>query len=306
MLCLVVPPLLALGCAAAILPDEAIVHNGQGAALLAAGELDDAEASFRLALEYHPRFTEARVNLGTVALARGDLPAAERELRGALRLDEDQAQAWANLGVALEMQGRHDEAREAWLSALRIDPGLPNPRRSLARSLARDGDAVAARAHLARLLRLTPTDHETAALLAWCELRLGRPRQALARAERSLAIEATHAPALVVRGAARAVGGDLDGAVTDLERAADDPIVGHHARVRLAAVLALSGAHARAEALAAAVLRERPDDPGAHLVAGWAALEAGSNDRAAGHARRALAAAPELEAARALLARARP
>ncbi len=69
------------GCGGGVLSPEAVEHNGRGAELLAAGELDGAEARFHLAVEYHPRFPEPRANLGVVALERGSLARAERHLR---------------------------------------------------------------------------------------------------------------------------------------------------------------------------------------------------------------------------------
>ena len=57
------------GCAAsAPLPPKAVDLNREGAAALAAGDLEVAEARLALALEFHPRFTEAWVNLGLLEM----------------------------------------------------------------------------------------------------------------------------------------------------------------------------------------------------------------------------------------------
>ncbi|MFW6050854.1 MAG: tetratricopeptide repeat protein [Myxococcota bacterium] len=256
------------GCAGATpLPPEAVEHNAAGAEALAGGRLDDAEARFRLALEYHPQFTEPRANLGLVALERGDLPAAESHLRGAIELNGDFAEAWANLGVVLERRGRDDGAREAYERALSIQPGLVPARRNLARLLVRTGRLGAARAHLMRLVQIEPSDLAARALLAHVELRLGRPAAAQVRAAAVLDEEPGHPVALLVRGVARAHRGDLDGAVRDLQRLSDDPVVGRHARLRLAAVHALRGERDRARTLLAPLVAETPDDPAVQLVA---------------------------------------
>src|SRR5690348_2662771 len=115
--------ILLVGCGGGALPRVAIEHNTAGATLLAEGDLDQAEARFRLALEYHPRFAEPRANLGLVALQRGDLPAAEENLRAAIRLNDDFAEAWANLGVVLVRRGHRREGRQAFEHALGVDPG---------------------------------------------------------------------------------------------------------------------------------------------------------------------------------------
>ena len=72
--------LLCAGCAGG-LPPVAVAaqrHNDAGTELLAGNHLDDAEARFRLALEYHPHFAEAHLNLGLLLLARGRIKAAIR------------------------------------------------------------------------------------------------------------------------------------------------------------------------------------------------------------------------------------
>jgi len=296
--------LSATGCATTPLPPQAMAHNRAGAEHLRAGRLDEAEARFRLALEYHPAFSEPHANLGVVALERGDLVSAEAHLRSAIRLREDFAQAWGNLGVVFDRTHRGAEAVRVFERALSIDPGIASIRRNLAFLLARRGELGPARAHLVRLLELTPRDVDASSLLAYCELRLGRPRAALERAERVLAERPTAARALVVRGVARAMTRDLDGAVADLERGVRDPIVGRDARTRLAAVLVIRGDEERAEVLLRALLRERERDAAVHLVAATRSLAVGDATGGARHARRALAIEPRLAQARVLLAQA--
>ena len=282
------------------LPPEAIAHNAAGAALLAEGHLDDAEARFRLALEYQPRFPEPRANLGTVAMARGQLEEAEAHLRGAIELNEDFAEAWSNLGIVLEGLGREGEAEEAYEEALAARPGLPNPRRNLAALMIRQSRFEPARAHLMRLVQVTPEDAIAQALLAYVEVRLGRPREGERRAALALAIDAEDPVALTVRGLARAHRGELRAAAADLAGAAHDPLVGFEARLRLAAVEALRGELAAAEALVAGLMEERPEDAGVHLVAAHLALARGLPRRARRHAERALDAAPDLREAQAI------
>src|SRR5262245_48488340 len=65
---------LLLGCSSIPpLPPKALELNRLGAAALAAGDFDAAEARLSVALEYSPRFTEAWVNLGYVEMRRGKL-----------------------------------------------------------------------------------------------------------------------------------------------------------------------------------------------------------------------------------------
>ncbi|MCB9633174.1 MAG: tetratricopeptide repeat protein [Sandaracinus sp.] len=285
------------------LPPPAVAHNLEGTTLLEGGDLDGAEARFRLALEYHPRFAEPRANLGLVLLARGDLEGAERELRAALSLDPDFDEAWSGLGVVLDARGQRVEAAEAWERALSIDPGLVAARRNLADTRIRLGQLVEARAQLMRLVQLERGDglSRATALLAYCELRLGRKITARETAERVLAVEPDHAIARVVRGSLHAEAGRPRLAIADLLVAIDDPLVGFDARLRIATIQVSSGAHEEATPLVHALLREAPEAPGVRLVAAWHAAGLGRWDEAAAHARSALRDR-NVEAARTVLA----
>jgi Flp pilus assembly protein TadD len=259
---------LTAGCATAGLHPEAVEHNRVGADLFQAGKLDQAEARFRLALEFHARFAEPRANLGLVSLARGDLEAAEHHLRGAVTLNEDFALAWANLGVVLDRQGRLAAARSAYQQALSIDPAVLDARRNLAVLHLRKGELALARAQLMRLSELRTDAAEIHALLGYTELRLGRRAEADARIEQSLAIDRQCALALVARGIALAFDGEFDAAIADLTRASTDPSVGDQARLRLVAVYLASGDRVRARRLLGDLRRRGITGPAlAHLSA---------------------------------------
>lgn len=293
-----------VGCASASrLPPPAVAHTREGVHLLGTDELDAAEARFRLALEYHPRFAEPRANLGLVLLRRGDLEGAERELRTAISLDPDFDEAWSGLGVVMQTRGDLEAAAEAWERALAIDPGLVDARRNLADLHLRQGQLPEARAQLVRLTQLDRGEGlvRATALLAHCELRLGRPLAARVIAERVLAAHPEYAIARVVRGALHAEAGRPQLALADLVVAVDDPVVGFDARLRIASLHVVTGEPEAASDLVDALLREAPDAPGVRLVAAWHAARLGRWDDAAAHARFALRAR-DLEAARTVLA----
>jgi tetratricopeptide (TPR) repeat protein len=285
------------------LPPPAIDHNREGVVLLEAGDLDGAEARFRLALEYHPRFAEPRANLGLVLLRRGDLDGAENELRTAIALDPAFDEAWSGLGVVLEARGDRAAAAEAWEHALSIDPGLVAARRNLADVRIRDGHFAEARAQLVRLAQLERGEGlaRAQALLGYCELRLGRPIAAREQAERVLIDHPDHRVARVVRGALHAEAGRTQLAMVDLLAAVDDPLVGFDARLRIATLHVAGGAHDEATELVHELLREAPSAPAVRLLAAWHAAGLGRWDDAAAHARAALAER-DVEAARTVLA----
>ncbi|MFN7702552.1 MAG: tetratricopeptide repeat protein, partial [Deltaproteobacteria bacterium] len=181
----------------------------RGALLLEAGQLEEAEASLRLALEVDPASALAHANLGLVRLARGDLEGAEAALRGAIHVREDFVEAWSGLGVVLERRGRIPDAQGAYERALSIDPTSPGPRLWLARLLVRRGQIVAARAHLLRLVALLPDDAEALGLLAWAELRVDRPGAAAELVARALEIEPEASAARFTEALLRARRGEL-------------------------------------------------------------------------------------------------
>ena len=295
-------------CGASSLPRVAIDHDRAGAEHLAAGRLDAAEARFRLALEYRPSFAEAHANLGLVALARGRLAQAEQHLETAVELNSDFAVAWADLGVVHERMSERDPerlvaARHDFEQALSIDPGQTGARRNLAFLLARIALFTEARAHLLRLAELTPHDAEALGVLAWCELRLGRPVVAEERAAEALDVDPEAATPRLVRGAARAQRGDLDGAAEDLLQAADRSVLGREARVRLATVEALRGHTDDADHLVRELLREDELDPAVRLAAAVVALSREDGVGARRHAEAAVRLRPDLREARTLLAR---
>lgn len=296
--------LFLIGCGSTTLSPLARAHNATGAALLAEGDLERAEANLRLALEYAPSLPEAHLNLGVVALRRGHLAEAEEELRLAVALDEGLGEAWGNLGVVLGSEGRTDEAEAAYVAALRIHPGLAFARRNLARLLLEGGRYTEARAQLLRLLEVDEGDRESQAVLAWCELLLGRPDAGRARVAAAFAPDGEGpAVAHLVRAILALADGDLASAEVDLAAADEDPGLHREVALRRAAIEVITGDHAAAIARLGPLLEADPLDAAAHLLLARAAEGLGEADEAARHARRALELVPGLREAERILGR---
>jgi tetratricopeptide (TPR) repeat protein len=122
--------------AAAIAPDDFHVHYDLGNLLLATGLADDAESSYRRALELNPALRQARINLGTLLARRGDLEGALAQFEAADRQFPDFTAAKVNRAHILQMLGRPDEAIPLYEQALALQPGLPAARDGLERALA--------------------------------------------------------------------------------------------------------------------------------------------------------------------------
>lgn len=160
------------------LPPEAIALNDEGIGYLARGDLETADARFRLALEYNPHFVEALVNLGLVELERGNFTRAGQLLERARRINEHVAQPHHGLGVLDERVGDREGAARHYRAALAVDPGFAPARLNLARLLFDASELYHAKEEFAKLTQVAPWLAEAHAGLAESLIRLGRRREA--------------------------------------------------------------------------------------------------------------------------------
>jgi tetratricopeptide (TPR) repeat protein len=160
------------------LPPKALALNRAGAAAIAAGDLETAEARIALALEYNARFTEAWVNLGLVEMMRGNFAKARRHFVRARDLNPDLPAPHHALGVLSERELDTTEAERGYRAALKVDPGFPPARIDLARSLFRRGAWQEAREQFLRATEVAPDVADGWSGLAETLLRLDRPDEA--------------------------------------------------------------------------------------------------------------------------------
>jgi tetratricopeptide (TPR) repeat protein len=171
--------LLASACAhEAPLPPKAVMLNTAGAQALARGDLESAEASLSVAIEYSPRFVEAWVNLGYVELRRGNFDQARRDFLEARALNRDLPAPHHALGVLAEAQAKGPDAESFYRDALKVDPGFAPSRANLARRLFGRGQYENAREQFQRLREVAPGAAEGWAGEAECLLRLDREAEA--------------------------------------------------------------------------------------------------------------------------------
>jgi Tfp pilus assembly protein PilF len=171
------------------LPAKAIELNREGAAAMAAGDLERAEARVALALEYNPRFTESWVNLGLIEMNRGNFERANRDFIKARDLNPDLPAPNHALGLLADRQGRGPDAEKSYRAALKVDPGFAPARINLSRLLFARGAFEEAREQFLRVTEVAPEFVEGWAGLGETLLRLERTedaRQLLARARATL------------------------------------------------------------------------------------------------------------------------
>ena len=97
-------------------------HNNLGNRLKELGRLDEAEASYTIAIALKPDFAEAHNNLGITLKELGRLDEAEASYTKAIALKPDFAEAHSNLGITLKELGRLDEAEASYTQAIALKP----------------------------------------------------------------------------------------------------------------------------------------------------------------------------------------
>jgi predicted O-linked N-acetylglucosamine transferase (SPINDLY family) len=100
-----------------------------------AGELEQAEALYRKALEVDPEHAEALHLLGLVAYQQGNFPKAIELIGRALPELDDLPEAHLNLGNALRETGQLSEAADCYRRAIELDPDYGMAHANLARAL---------------------------------------------------------------------------------------------------------------------------------------------------------------------------
>jgi tetratricopeptide (TPR) repeat protein len=169
----------ALGCSGtAPLAPKAVQMNRLGVEALEAGDYATAEARFAVAIEFHPRFVEAQVNLGLTELARGNHGRARALFLRARHINADLPHPHHGLGVLADAERRPREAVEHYREALRVDPAFVPARANLARDYFDAAMLDEAREQFLRLSEVAAHDDRGPAGLAETLLRLGRPDEA--------------------------------------------------------------------------------------------------------------------------------
>src|SRR5258706_378471 len=207
------------------LAPKAVDLNRAGSDVLAAGDLETAEARFALALEYHPRFVEALTNLGLVEMQRGNLARARLQFERARRINPDLSQPHHALGVLAERERRADLAADHYRDALKVNPGFGPSRANLGRILFASGRYHEAREQFLRLVEVDPGQVAGRTGLAETLLQLGRDEDAYAVLDKARE-DFGEVPTIVLLSARRAIRrgafDEAEGALLPLTRERDD------------------------------------------------------------------------------------
>ncbi len=166
-------------------PTLAIAHSNLGTLLQARGQREEAEAEFQLALAHAPGLADAHLNLGNLRRQAGDHTGAEACYRQAIAAAPEHANAYANLGLALAGQGKTDAALDSYLRAAALDPNLPEIQINIGKLHTGKGRHRDAEACYRRAIELAPDNadfHNTLGVALFAQRRFPDAASALRRA----------------------------------------------------------------------------------------------------------------------------
>jgi len=139
-------------------------HLSYGSVFFQRGYLEQAGASFKMALRDDPESAEALYGVGSVYLEQGKLGEARQSFERAVQMrakyPDTLARAWNNLGLLAGREGHTGEAIENFQEALRLSPGYGIALNNLGSAYRAEKRWDDARAIYERLLQLGPEDAE--------------------------------------------------------------------------------------------------------------------------------------------------
>ncbi|HEX2855189.1 MAG TPA: tetratricopeptide repeat protein [Opitutaceae bacterium] len=195
-------------------PTSYMGHNNLGAIFLGKGQIDEAIARFRSALEILPDHGNAHGNLANALLRKGQNEEAVVHFRRAAEIEPNNGKAHSDLafgllqtgateealvhgkkaadlipgapeiqnvfGLALMQAGRGDEAVARYETALKLQPDFPDAHYNLAIAFFQSGQVERALPHFQKLTALQPENPEAHNNYGWALLQTGRAGDAIA------------------------------------------------------------------------------------------------------------------------------
>jgi len=187
-------------------PDLAAAHNNLGSALFALGRFEEAVGSFGRAVKLDAKYGQAHFNLALAHLKAGREPEANAALMGAVR-------AFLETGDDRLREGQLAEAEAAYKELLRIDPDYPPAHLRLGLLYNADRRFEAALEELRKVVRAQPSNADAHEGFAESYYGLGKYAEAVAAADRAVALSPKGAGAYYLAGLAHAALGQREQAL---------------------------------------------------------------------------------------------
>src|SRR3989449_2451490 len=200
-------------------PESAEAHYQRGVALSAQGQLDEAIAAFRKALELRPNYPEALKELGTAFLRKGQLDDALTSYRKALEQRPNYAEVIHNIGLVLAEKNQLDEAITYYQKAIALKPDLALAHYNLGPALQQKGQLDEAIAAYQKALALRPDSALTLFDLGRAFDAKGQYDEAIAAYRKAIDLEPDYLEAFNNLGAAFQMKGQLDDAIAAYQKA---------------------------------------------------------------------------------------
>ena len=140
--------------------DNYIAQNNLGGTLLEKGQLDEAIAHYREALEIKPNVAQVQSNLGNALVREGQVEEAIVHLQKALEIDPGYAEAYNHMGSALMKKGQAGEAIAYYQKAVQLNASYADAYNNLGVAFLRNGQVDEAIAHYRKAVAINPGSAE--------------------------------------------------------------------------------------------------------------------------------------------------
>ena len=238
-------------------------HLSYGSVFFQRGYLDQAEASFRLALRDDPSGAEALYGLGSVYLKQEKIAEARESFARATKLHasypETLANAWNNLGLLATREGRTAEAIPYFQEALRLNPDHLIALDNLGNAYRQQKNWDEARTTLEHAVKVSPQDPEANYSLGMVFAQINDTDRAYEYLQRALKFRPGYPEALNNLGILYLRTRRRDEAVASFEECIRVAPAFDQSYLNLARVYALEGAAARARTVLLELLKQHPD-----------------------------------------------
>ena len=233
-----------------------------GAVFFRRGYLDQAEASYRLALRDDPSAAEPYYGLGSVYLRQQKTSAARDSFEHAVKLPasypDTLPNAWNNLGLLDTREGRTEQAIGCFQQALRLSPDYWIALENLGNAYRQQQRWVQAQATLARALAIRPQDPEANYSLGMVFAQTGETGRAYDYLQKALHYRPSYPEALNNLGVLYLRTKRRDEAVAKFEECIRAVPSFDQSYLNLARVYSLEGESHKARTLLLELLRQHP------------------------------------------------
>ena len=103
--------------------NQALHHYNLGVKLHKLGKLDEAEASYKKAIELKPNYFQAHNNLGSTLQKIGKLDESEASYKKAIKFSPEKSEHWYNKAETLADLEKYDDAITAYRKSIRYSEG---------------------------------------------------------------------------------------------------------------------------------------------------------------------------------------